>query len=118
MDFYAYPDVAVVCGGLKRDERDASTIINPKVLIEVLSPSTEAYDRGDKFAYYRQAPDLTDYLLVSQDKYRVEHFSKQTNGEWLFKVVDTPGESVNIPSIRCSLALADIYESIGEAEKP
>jgi Uma2 family endonuclease len=111
-DFYTYPDIAIVCGGLIFDERDPSTVTNPNAIFEVLSPSTELYDRGDKFAYYRQIPSLTDYILVAQNRYRIEHFFRQSTGEWLFRVAEGLEESLEIPSLGVSLRLSAIYEYI------
>jgi Uma2 family endonuclease len=107
-----YPDISVVCGEpiFAGDEFD--TIINPILIIEILSPSTEAYDRGEKFQHYREIETLKDYLLISQDKARIERYSKQKDGAWL--LIDAIGldTSIVIPSIACTLALADVYENI------
>jgi Uma2 family endonuclease len=81
--FYTYPDIAVVCGPPKFADDQADTLLNPTLLVEVLSPSTEAHDRGFKFAQYRQLESLQEYALVSQTEPRVEIFRRQAPGEWL-----------------------------------
>lgn len=111
-EFYTYPDLAVICGELQSDELDAHTFVNPKVIIEILSPTTAAYDRGDKFIYYQQIQSLTDYVLIAQDRPRVEHFARQGNQEWLLHIVDSLEGSLQIDSISCSFPLSDIYEDI------
>lgn len=73
---YTYPDLSVVCGKKLFADEHVDTLLNPKIVIEVLSPSTEAYDRGDKFAHYRTLDSLTDYLLIAQDKPRIEHYRR------------------------------------------
>jgi Uma2 family endonuclease len=109
---YTYPDVTVVCGAVQYDERDANAITNPKVIIEVLSKSTEAYDRGDKFAHYRQLEEITDYLLVTQERKRVEHYVKQSDYQWLLTVFENESEALIIEGIDCRLTLAEIYENV------
>jgi len=115
---YTYPDVIVVCGepALADDYRD--TLTNPIVLIEVLSPSTEAYDRGTKFEHYRTLDSLREYLLVSQDRPRIEQFIRQEDGShWLFIEVPDLSSNVLLPSISCRLALADIYDRVKYDER-
>ena len=75
---YTYPDVAVVCGEAQFDDQHFDTLLNPKVIIEVLSESTEAYDRGKKFEHYRKIESLTDYVLISQDAHHIEHYGRQS----------------------------------------
>ena len=108
---YSYPDVVVVCGEPQfRDGRE-DTLLNPTVIVEVLSPSTEAKDRGEKFLRYRQIESLTDYLLIAQDERRVEQFTKQWDGSWrLVETFDT-GE-MRLDSIGCILTLADVYNKV------
>jgi Uma2 family endonuclease len=109
---YTYPDVSVVCGAVQYDESDANTVSNPKVIVEVLSQSTEGYDRGDKFAHYQRLDSLTDYLLVSQGTTRVEHYVRQADHQWLLTVLGNLDESVDLNSIGCQLPLKVIYEYI------
>jgi len=109
---YTYPDVVVVCGEPKFDDDHLDTLTNPTVLIEVLSPTTESYDRGRKSSHYRTAESLAEYLLVSQDEYRVEQYSKQPDGRWLLTDIRSPDGVVNLASIQCNLKLKDVYAKV------
>jgi Uma2 family endonuclease len=80
---YTYPDLVVVCGRPRFADKELDTLLNPTVIVEILSKSTEAYDRGEKFAHYRTLDTLTDYLLISQDRALIEHFTRQADGGWL-----------------------------------
>ena len=108
---YSYPDVVVVCGEAQfRDGRE-DTLSNPVVIVEVLSPSTEASDRGEKFMRYRQIPSLTDYVLLSQNARHVEHFAKQPDGSW--RMTEAKGDdTILLSSIGCVLPLADAYNKV------
>ena len=111
--FYAYPDLAVVCGEpLYHDEcRDA--LLNPTVIFEILSPATEVYDRGRKFARYREnLPSLIDYLLVAQDLAFIDHNHKDPDGRWARASSKGLPASLYLSAIDCSLRLADIYQNI------
>jgi Uma2 family endonuclease len=109
---FTYPDVVVACGELQyRDDR-RDTLLNPLVLFEVISESTEAYDRGRKFEHYRAIPSLAEYLLVAQHKPHVEQFVKQPDGRWLLGEFSRPEEAVTLPSLGCTLALAEIYAKV------
>jgi Uma2 family endonuclease len=109
---YTYPDVTVVCGEPQFDEDEVpDTLLNPTVLIEVLSPSTESYDRGKKFQHYRTLESLQEYLLISQESARIEHYVRQGE-QWLFSDAYRLEDVVKLPSIDCSLALADVYEKV------
>lgn len=110
-DFYTYPDVVVVCGE-PRLLPGHDTLLNPKLIVEVLSPSTEGYDRGQKFALYQGIDSLTDYILVSQDKARVEHFSKVDSGHWNLSIFPDLEATLTIPSIGCEIPLSEIYERV------
>jgi len=109
---YTYPDVVVVCGAPRFDDDQEDTLLNPTVIIEVLSKTTEAYGRGEKFAQYRTLESLSDYLLVAQDIARIEHFTRQADGAWLFAERSGLDATVVIPSIQCQLRLADVYDKI------
>jgi Uma2 family endonuclease len=102
---YTYPDVMVVCG---KRELDEDTLLNPQVIFEVLSPSTEAYDRGQKFHHYQTIPSFKQYVLVSQHEVHVDHFAKQPDGSWLMRSLG-PGQSIDLSSVGCSLPLDDVY---------
>ena len=110
---YTYPDVVAVCGEIEFEDEDQDTLLNPVVVIEVLSRSTEAYDRGEKFAHYRRLGSVQDYLLISQDKVRVEHYARQRDDHWLLSEINSLTERVVLSSVSCELLLADIYEKIG-----
>lgn len=108
---YTYPDIAVVCGDAQFEDDQVDTLLNPTLLVEVLSPSTEAYDRGAKFGYYRQLPSLQEYLLVSQDEMLVENFVREDSG-WLLTETRDPDAIVRLPSINCEIPLSEIYRKI------
>lgn len=109
---YTYPDVVVVCGGADFDDEHRDTLLNPTLIIEVLSESTEAYDRGKKFEHYRALASCTDYLLVAQDHVRVEHYARQPQGRWLLTEAGRPRDVVPLPSIGCELALQELYDRV------
>lgn len=113
---YTYPDVVVTCGIEQFEDDHSDTLLNPVVIIEVLSPSTESYDRGQKFKFYRGLPSLVEYLLISQDMARIEHFTRQADG-WLFKDVEGLESELWLESIGCSLKLVDVYEKIALANE-
>jgi Uma2 family endonuclease len=110
---YTYADVAVVCGTPRFDDGRRDTLLNPSVLFEVLSDSTESYDRGEKFAHYRTIPSLTDYVLLSQKQVLVEHFQRQDDGGWLLRALG-PGDSLALPSIGCEVAVDGFYRKVFE----
>lgn len=109
---YTYPDLAVVCEEPQFEDDYLDTLINPTVLIEVLSPSTEAYDRGRKFAFYRAIESLSEYLLIAQDEYRVEQYTRQPDARWLLSDYRTLEETVELPSIQCHLSLKEVYDKV------
>ena len=108
--FASYPDVAVVCDEVQTHPDDRNAVLNPTVLVEVLSDSTEGYDREEKFSHYRRIPSLREYLLVSQYEKRIEHLSRNDDGSWTLRDVVAPGV-VALPSIGCSLELEEIYKN-------
>jgi Uma2 family endonuclease len=103
-----YADVTVVCGALQRANDDGEAVTNPVVIVEVLSDSTEASDRGDKFAHYRRLSSLRAYLLVSQSTQRLEVFHRQDNGQWALGEATT-GETAVLSSIGVTLSVDDVY---------
>ena len=109
---YTYPDVSVVCGEPHFEDDQLDTLLNPKVIIEVLSESTEKYDRGDKFAYYQTLDSLTDYLLVAQNQPYIEHFQRQADGSWRYSAVQGLETEIVIATIGCVLPLAEVYERV------
>lgn len=115
---FTYPDVAVVCGRLELATEQRDTLLNPRVLIEVLSESTKDYDRGEKFEQYRSIPSFAEYLLVAQDRHHVEHHVRQQDGRWLLEETDAVADSVTLESIDCRLALSDIYAKVRLPDEP
>ncbi len=109
---YTYPDLAVICGEPQFGDDYLDNLLNPLVIIEVLSPSTEGYDRGEKFHHYRTILSLREYLLIAQDAYRIEHFARQSEQHWLLTVADGLESSIYLPSIDCTLRLADVYKKV------
>jgi Uma2 family endonuclease len=106
---YTYPDGMLICGEREWAEPSHVTLLNPSVIIEILSDSTEAYDRGDKFWQYRHIPSLREYILVSQKALRVDQFIRHPNGEWNFRFVDSIEGTLHVPTVDCAIPLRDIY---------
>ena len=110
---FSYPDIVVICDEPEYHDAHRDIVLNPKCIIEVLSESTEAFDRGEKFARFQKCnPTLTDYVLVSQDKPQVEHYQRQPDGGWSYHRYEGLDESVLIASIGCTLNLADVYDRV------
>jgi Uma2 family endonuclease len=107
-----YPDISVVCGEQRFLDEEEDTLLNPGVLIEVLSDSTEAYDRGKKFEHYRQIPTCREYLLVSQKEPRIEQFVRQPNGEWTLKEAAGLDAEITLPSLGIVLRLAEVFAKV------
>jgi len=108
---YTYPDVVVVCGAREFADDQRDTLLNPTVIFEILSPSTEGYDRGKKFAHYARLPSLTDYVLVAQEEVRVEHFQRQGDS-WLLTAFTSLDETLGLASLASDLPLNLIYENV------
>lgn len=109
---YAYPDLVVACGEPQFLDEHFDTLLNPTVIIEVLSPSTADYDRGGKFKHYRSIETLAEYLMFAQDEMRAEHHAKQANGSWLLTDYVSPQSAISLRSIDCALSFADVYEKV------
>ncbi len=110
---YTYPDVVVVCGELITDDKYRDTVLNPILIIEVLSESTEAYDRGKKFEKYRLIPELREYVLVAQDRPHVEVFTRSdATARWVLSEATGADAAIELLSIECTLPLADIYSKV------
>lgn len=109
---YTYPDVSVVCGEPRLADAAADNLLNPTVIFEVPSPSTEKYDRGLKFQRYRTIDSLQDYILVDQSQVRVEQYTRQPDHAWTLRDYQSPQEELQIESIGVSLPLSRIYERI------
>lgn len=104
-----YPDMSVVCGEVETGENDKDSILNPKLIVEVLSESTESYDRGAKFQTYQQISSLSDYILVNQNKYLVEVFSRNEEGLWQIQYYSDLDDIISIPGIGIEISMADVY---------
>lgn len=109
---YTYPDVVVMCGEARFDDEQKDTLLNPTVIIEVLSPSTEGYDRGEKAEQYRKLKSLTEYLLVAQEKYHIERYARQDHDRWLLTETSDLQETVQLSTIECVLSLAEVYDKV------
>jgi Uma2 family endonuclease len=110
---YFYPDIFVVCDEPKYLDDHKDVVLNPKVIFEILSESTEAFDRGGKFTRYQDYnPTLTDYILVSQDRARIEQYQRQKDGAWKYTRFDGLKAVVKIDSIKCKLKSAEVYKRI------
>jgi Uma2 family endonuclease len=107
-----YPDVSVICGPLQFAPGTDDTVVNPTLLIEVLSDSTEAYDRGEKFQHYRQMPSLKEYVLVSQRLPRMEQFLRRPNEEWAMRTTEGRETSLALPSLEITLELNEVFAGV------
>ena len=110
---FAYPDVVVVCGERRYHDQRRDVLVNPTVIIEVLSPSTEAFDRGEKFRRYRTfLESLTDYVLVSQSMPLIDHYRRRSKSEWVLSPHDDLERSLYLASIDCTLRLTEVYDRV------
>ena len=108
-----YPDITVVCGRPQfADPQKRDTLLNPTVLIEILSPSTERYDRGMKFQHYRTVESLQEYILIAQDAHHVERYMRHEQHEWILTEVSGLDATLPIASLSATLELADVYEQV------
>ena len=112
-ELWTYPDVVALCGEAKFDlTKKPYSLLNPQMIFEVLSPSTEAFDRGDKFARYKRIEPLTDYVLVASEKVWVEHYIRHEDGGWLYREYHAAGDVLKLASVEVELPLAEIYERV------
>jgi Uma2 family endonuclease len=110
---FSYPDMVIICGQPQYHDKHEDVIVNPRVIIEVLSESTESFDRGEKFIRYRMwNPTLTDYLLISQTVPMIEHYTKQTDGSWILCEYHGLEANFTIETIAVKVNLADIYDRV------
>jgi Uma2 family endonuclease len=114
---YTYPDIAIVCDEPRFEDEVFDTLLNPRALVEVLSDSTEKYDRCAKFGHYRQIPSLQEYVLVAQDQPLVERYVRQPDGSWLLTVFEGLDQTFAFASVPARIRLADIYGGIAFPEK-
>ncbi|MGO9923179.1 MAG: Uma2 family endonuclease [Isosphaeraceae bacterium] len=113
---YTYPDIVVVCDEPQFEDNQFDTLLNPRVVVEVLSDSTEKYDRGTKFAHYRQLPSVQEYVMVAQDRPLVERYVRQDDNTWLLSVFSDLAQTFAFGSIDVQVALADIYRRVAFPE--
>lgn len=109
---YMYPDVSIVCGQAQFEDASRCVLINPMVIIEVLSDSTEKHDRGKKFQYYQSIESVQEYVLVAQDMKHIDHYMRQSDNLWLLTSIDDEDSALHLPSIQCMLNIKDIYEKV------
>ncbi len=109
---YAYPDVTVVCSKPEFDTKEKDVLLNPTILVEVLSDSTEARDRGEKASSYRRIASLQEYIFINQDKAKVETYSRKADGTWVLSEVSGLNGVVKIASLKCQIAMAEIYDKV------
>jgi Uma2 family endonuclease len=108
---YTYPDIIALCGKPELEDAHCDTLLNPSVIIEVLSDSSEAYDRGEKFAHYRRLDSLSEYILISQKKIGVEHYRRDAD-EWILSEVGGTDAVLHLESIDCHVPVSTIYEKV------
>ncbi|MCY7345386.1 MAG: Uma2 family endonuclease [Pyrinomonadaceae bacterium] len=109
---YTYPDVVAVCGEEFFEDETEDTLLNPMLIIEVLSKSTEGYDRGGKFEYYQTIESFNEYVLIAQEPFRVEQFVRKERNVWTYFEFRQPDDIVKLHSVNCELVLQDIYHKI------
>lgn len=109
---FSYPDVVVTCGDEQFEDENGDVLLNPLVIIEILSTSTEAYDRGLKFFHYQLIPSLCEYLLVAQDYCRVEKYLRQVDNQWVYSEFHDRQDVVEISTLECSVTVAEIYRRV------
>jgi len=109
---FTYPDITIVCGKPELLDDEFDNLLNPMVIIEVLSPSTESYDRGNKFFTYQQIPSLKEYMLVDSSNCIIQTIVKKDNGLWQFETITNPADTLNIHSIHQTILLSDVYDGV------
>jgi Uma2 family endonuclease len=114
---YVYPDIAISCKDAEFEDNEFDTLTNPIVIIEILSESTEAFDRGKKFGFYQAIPTLQEYILVSQDRYYVEQFIRTNDGKWEYLSLKNIDQILKMESVHCELPLSEIYWDIEFEQK-
>jgi Uma2 family endonuclease len=107
---FTYPDISIICGGVKNSSIDKDTVIRPTVLIEILSPSTRNYDRGGKFKLYRDIPTLKEYILIDSEAIGIEAFRLNQNGHWELEEYKSADAIFTIPTVNVSTPVSEIYE--------
>jgi Uma2 family endonuclease len=112
LGIYTYPDIVVVCGKPEFEDPEVDTLLNPTVIIEILSPSTQSYDRRLKFHRYQLIPSFREYLLIAQDARRVDHYIRQPDDRWFPTTYTHPDDVITLPSLDCTLPLAEVYRRV------
>lgn len=112
LGIYTYPDLVIACGSPRFEGQHEDTLLNPLLVVEVLSPSTAGYDRGLKFRRYQLIPTFAEYLLIAQDQPTIEHRLRRPDGAWDLATSEDPGATLALPTIGCTLPLAAVYEDI------
>lgn len=115
---FTYPDASFVCGEPRFEDQKKRVLLNPLLIVEVLSETTEAYDRGKKFDHYRSIESLQEYVLIAQDRAHVDRFTRQPSGEWLLTSYDTLEEAVKLPALECAIPMAEIYRGVEFPPEP
>jgi Uma2 family endonuclease len=109
---YMYPDLSIVCGQALFEDDSRRVLLNPTIIIEVLSDSTERFDRGKKFQYYQSIASVQEYILVAQDTPHIDHYRRQADNLWLLSAVGLVHDQIHLPSINGTLKLAELYERV------
>lgn len=109
---YTYPDLSVVCGEPQLDSDMGDVLLNPVVLVEVLSEATEAYDRGKKFEHYRKIPSLKHYVLISQDRLSIDCFTRSIDERWELSSCQSPAGHIELNEIGCQLSISEVYDKV------
>lgn len=114
---YTYPDVSIACKDAQYIRRGSASLLNPVVIIEVLSPSTEIYDRSKKFSKYKGIESLSEYVLISQEEVLVERYLRQTDGNWLYSSLHSLEDSLHLVAVPATLKLSDVYDRVFPAQQ-
>jgi Uma2 family endonuclease len=112
LGIYTYPDLTITCGEPQFEDSELDTLLNPSIVIEILSISTERYDRGLKFHRYQLIPSLREYLLIAQNKPRLDHYLRGPDNSWLPTTIEGLDGIVELPTVACTLALSDVYRQV------
>jgi len=107
-----YPDISIVCGEIQTLNHDEMNLLNPAIIIEILSPATRAYDRGDKFKLYREIPALREYILIDSQGISIEAFRLNSSRHWELEEYRSAGDQLAMPALQLSIPLAEIYEEV------
>ena len=115
---YTYPDVVITCDPEIEKKLGVETLLNPRVIFEILSKTTEGYDRGTKFQQFQRLPSVKEYVLVSQDRMVIERYVRQTDGTWVLKTFDNPEAQFSLATVKVRIPIADIYRGVELPEQP